>query len=288
MVAAELGLPHDLVTVDITRCENYDPSYAKNINPGMVVPTYVDLDGHTVLQNSKVIVETIVEQYTGNFNDTDLRPPLDQEATSEEWLKRMDRLDTETVAMGSGKCIPRFLSVLRYKKAIRLTKKYSEQHAAVDPSLAILYRTRHNLLRKKLRKIKSRNEYKYALDCFRANLKDMDDLLSDGRVWLCGDRFSLADAIWAPFFCLLDEIGFTEDFLSQLHFVQRYASNLKKRDSYETAILDFPSPIDSTSKKAQVACSYMCDRLVGGKAKLTKVAATSIGAIALLLSLIGL
>ena len=278
MVAAELGLPHETVVVDIATCENYYPDYSKNINPGMVVPAFVDFDGETVVVDSKVIMETLVAKYTGAFNDTDLRPHTPEEMdTAKEWLDRMDTLDIVTISMGSGKYIPPFVVDLRYAKALRLTKMYADQFAVEDPPLAELYWKQHERIAKASAKSGSREEMKVALDRLKSDVKDMDALLFDGRLWLCGDRLTLVDVAWAPVFRRLEDIGYSDEVLSSLLNVQRYASELKKRPSYVSAIDGFPPQMRSPIKKVQVVCNLVYDKVFGGKETNIMIIAAGIG-----------
>jgi glutathione S-transferase len=66
LVVAELDIPHELIRVHITMCQNYAPDYVW-LNPGMAVPTFVDMDS-TVGLDSKVIIEYVVKNYTEKYN----------------------------------------------------------------------------------------------------------------------------------------------------------------------------------------------------------------------------
>ena len=288
MVSSELNIPHDLITVDITTCENYDPDYAKYINPNMVVPSLVDMDGSTVVTDSKVIIETLVEKYTGTFNKTDLRPSTGvQETISKEWLKRMDVLDIETISMGSGKYVPPIVSDLRYAKALRITKYYAEKFSQFDPSLSKLYRIRYEKALKSSKKSHSQQEYNIALQRLNSDLNDMETLLSDGRTWFCGSNLTLVDVAWAPVFRRLDDIGYTDKLVtSALPNVQRYASNLKQRPSYISAIDGFPPPLNSPMKKAQTIGNLAYDRLFGGKEAYIMTGTVLVGGITVAVSIL--
>eukprot|EP00536_Pseudo-nitzschia_multiseries_P012057 jgi/Psemu1/308741/fgenesh1_kg.441_\ len=168
----------------------------------------------------------------------------------------MNAIDIETISMGSGKYLPPLVSHLRYAKAIRLTKFYAAKFAMSDPPLAELYQKRHDRAAKACAKSNSKEARKVALDRLKVDTKDMDVLLSDGRRWLCGDRFLLVDVAWAPVFRRLEDIGYADE---------RYVRALKKRPSYISAINGFPPLLCSPMKKLQVVFNLTYDRLFGGK-----------------------
>jgi len=264
LVLAELDIPHKLITVHITMCQNYAPDYVR-LNPGMVVPTLVEMDG-TVVLDSKVIIEYVVKNYTEKYNRADLRPKgIEAEKTAAYWLGQMDTLDVETISFRSGNYLPVFIADLRQKKALRLMSMYIARFSEKDPKLAELYRIRQKKVVAAFNRIASKEGVKAALGRLLSDLKKMDSHLADGRAWLCGDQFTLADVGWAPVFRRLDDIKYTQMVLEGLPNVQRYVKAVKARPAYKKAINGFPPPTASMPHKLRVVGNLAYDRFFGGK-----------------------
>jgi glutathione S-transferase len=264
LVVAELDIPHELVTVHITMCQNYAPNYVR-LNPGMVVPTFVDIDG-TVVLDSKVIIEYVVKNYTGKYNSVDLRPQgSEAEKTAAYWLGQMDTLDVQTISFGSGNYLPPIVADLREKKTLRLLSAYIARFSEKEPKLAELYRIRQKKVLGAFNRITSKEDGKAALDRLLSDLKQMDSLLADGRAWLCGNQFTLADVGWAPVFRRLDDIKYTEMVFEGLPNVQRYVHAVKARPAYKKAIDGFPPPTAQMRHKLRVIGNLAYDRFFGGK-----------------------
>lgn len=264
LVVAELDIPHQLITVHITMGQNYAPSYVR-LNPGMVVPTFVDNDG-TVVLNSKEIIKYVVNKYTGKYNEVDLRPKGAQaEKTADYWLGQMDTLDVQTISFGSGNYLAPIVADLMQKKVLRLTSLYGAKFAKKEPKLAELYRNRQKKALGAFKRIASKEDVTAALDRLLSDLKAMDSLLTDGRAWLCGDQFTFADVGWAPVFRRLDDIEYTEKVLEGLPNVQRYVKAVKARPAYTKAIDGFPPPTAKILHRLRVISNLAYDRFFGGK-----------------------
>ena len=71
-----------------------------------------------------------------------------------------------------------------------------------------------------------------------AHLDHMEELLDDGRTWICGETFTLADVSWMAIFERLDEVDWTELFLGdgKRPRIEGYFKRLKARPSYESAL----------------------------------------------------
>jgi hypothetical protein len=216
-----------------------------------------------------VIIEYVVKNYTGKYNSIDLRPKgIEAEKTAAYWLGQMDTLDVETISFGSGNYLPVLIAEGRQKKALRLMSMYIARFSEKEPKLAGLYRDRKKKVLGNFNRIASKEDVKAALDRLLSDLKKMDSLLADGRAWLCGDQFTLADVGWAAVFRRLDDIKYTETVLEGLPNVQRYVKAMKARPAYKKAIDGFPPPTDSMPHKLRVVGNLAYDRFFGGKATL--------------------
>ena len=72
------------------------------------------------------------------------------------------------------------------------------------------------------------------------HFKKLDDHL-EGKSWIDGDNFSLADVTWMVLFHRLSEVFLLDYFFEDKNNLKNYFERLKKRDSYQTALLDYES-----------------------------------------------
>jgi glutathione S-transferase len=62
--------------------------------------------------------------------------------------------------------------------------------------------------------------------------KKIESVVSDGRTWLMGEEFTLADLNLAPFIARLDGLQLVEPWLADKPQTKRWWRNIKKRPSY--------------------------------------------------------
>ena len=67
------------------------------------------------------------------------------------------------------------------------------------------------------------------------------DIHLEGKNWIDGDNFSLADITWMVIFHRLSEVYLIEYFFMNKNNLKNYFERLKKRNSYQTALLDYTS-----------------------------------------------
>jgi glutathione S-transferase len=72
------------------------------------------------------------------------------------------------------------------------------------------------------------------------HFKELDDHL-EGKSWIDGDNFSLADVTWMVLFHRLSEVFLLDYFFEDKNNLKSYFDRLKKRDSYQTALKDYES-----------------------------------------------
>ena len=63
----------------------------------------------------------------------------------------------------------------------------------------------------------------------------------EGKVWIDGENFSLADITWMVLFHRLSEVYLIDYFFDNKNNLKNYFERLKKRDSYQSALLDYTS-----------------------------------------------
>ncbi len=80
---------------------------------------------------------------------------------------------------------------------------------------------------------------------FAIHLQSLDELLKDGRPWIVGEQFTLADVSWMVLFDRMFEADWFEHFLGGQEFphVQAYWQRLKTRPSYRDAVDSFRHPL---------------------------------------------
>ena len=72
------------------------------------------------------------------------------------------------------------------------------------------------------------------------HFKELDTHL-EGKVWIDGENFSLADITWMVLFHRLSEVYLIDYFFDNKNNLKNYFERLKKRDSYQSALLDYTS-----------------------------------------------
>ena len=71
----------------------------------------------------------------------------------------------------------------------------------------------------------------------------------ENKIWIDGDKFSIADITWMTLLHRLDEVNLIELFTERLKNLRDYYSRLKNRESFSSCIIEFNSEaIDSGTK----------------------------------------
>ena len=76
----------------------------------------------------------------------------------------------------------------------------------------------------------------------------MEEKLADGREWLVGNKFSLADIALGPRTDMFDKIG-VADFYDRYPRIRAFMERLKGRPSWENSMI-MPQPGETTKKVA--------------------------------------
>ncbi len=168
--------------VRLDRGEQLAPEYVK-LNPVGVVPTLIH-DGN-VLTESTFIMEYLDDV----FPEPSLRPSnLYERARMRIWMDRCEHILHRSVNVIS------FIRQGRYKRYEGMSEE--ELQVAIDrqPDMQ-----RRAILESRLRNGVSQEEMDFAEARIAEIFDDMEERLGDGRPWLCGDDYSLADIAYAPF-----------------------------------------------------------------------------------------
>ena len=207
-------VPHH---VHLFEHQQFDPEYLK-LNPKAQVPTLVH-DGE-IIRESSLIADYLDDLYP--------KPPLKPAKLSEvaqmrEWIKESDEAGFEGVASLS------FVIVFRAKlMAMSETDRYAywegqtvlertqRQQSCVFEGLSSPYALR-------------------AIATWERVFSKINVTMSDGRPWIIGDQFTLADLNLAPFVARLDGLKLVEPWLTKLPDAQRWWQAIKDRPSYTEA-----------------------------------------------------
>ena len=183
LVLAEKGVPYVGRVVNIgPAMENYEPWYVR-LNEKAVVPTLVD--GERVVTDSARILRYVDEAFEGPAlmpREPSLR------AEVEAWIDRFDRLDMRVLTYGSDKAPKRLLH-----GAVGMRVRRLEHHLRNYPELGDAYRAKIQDVKRWQADII--DNARIAKERLRASedLTAMETALQDGRHFLVGDQYSLAD-----------------------------------------------------------------------------------------------
>jgi Glutathione S-transferase len=87
-----------------------------------------------------------------------------------------------------------------------------------------------------------------AFENLKSHLTSLDVHL-ENKIWIDGDKFSIADITWMTLLHRLDEVNLIGLFTKKLSNLKDYYSRLKNRKSFSSCIIEFSSEaIDSGTK----------------------------------------
>ncbi len=198
--------------------DQFQPEYLK-LNPQGVVPTLV--------HNGKPIRESsLISKYVDDLRpDPPLRPGDPAERYyMDEWIKLFDERAFEATA------------VVNFVTKFRLTvpREKMEERWKVIPSIDRLYR-QQSVIREGV----SSPYVMRAIGSFEMIFKLMEHAFSDGRPYLMGDRFTLAETNLAPFVKVLEMVRFLDFWLEPYPLTRAWWDRMASRPSMQR-LDDFP------------------------------------------------
>ena len=214
----EKGLDYALHHIDLFKNEQYDPDYLK-INPKGVVPT---------LQHGKdfIVESTLICEY---LDETFLNPSLmpDQpilRSVVRRWTKTIDETIFEATRELS-------FSAMFRERMKSMTKKEREKRFrnVGDPE-------------RRARFVSTFQEgvashYVFSgIANFESFLKQLEKDLLDGRRWVVGDTYTLADIAITPFLARLEHLVMLDVWIDDKPFVKKWWESVKARPSFDVAI----------------------------------------------------
>jgi glutathione S-transferase len=174
--------------LDARQSEHLTPEYLK-LNPNGVVPTLMH-DGQPVIEST-----VIVEYLNDVFPDPPLTPDTPIEiARMRSWLHFLEEVPTPAVRY------PSFQKVL-----INPFKKISpEKFESATESRPL----RSDFYKRMGQDGFSEGEMNKAFDDIKLTAERMENALSDGRPWIMGERFTLADICVIPTFDRMEDLQY--------------------------------------------------------------------------------
>jgi glutathione S-transferase len=218
MTLAEKGVtdwvPHHL---HLFKGEHFSPEYLK-LNPKGVVPTLVH-DGQ-VIRESAIICDYLDDL----FDQSPLKPETGaQKARMREWVKDGDDYVFEAVGSLS------FASVFRARmlemsidqraehwRKQKVLDRALRQVSCVELGLDSPYVTR-------------------AIASWDRTWRYIEEALSQGRPWLMGDQFTLADLCYAPFIARIAGLQLLDVWLADRPLSRAWWERLAARPSFKVA-----------------------------------------------------
>ena len=218
MTLNEKGLDFDAQDINLFNNEQYEPEYLK-LNPKGVVPTLV--------HDTNVVVEsTLICEYLEDIFPSPRLVPENPFLRSQMrlWSKAVDEGIFEATRELS------FSSVFREKLKNMSAAQRERRYLNVgDPERRARYVSTFE------RGIESH----YVLEGianYEKLFTNMEKVLADGREWLLGDNYTLADVTLSPFIARLYYLTFLDIWLEKRPSVRTWWGRAKSRQSYDVAI----------------------------------------------------
>lgn len=210
--------------IDLFKGDQFDPEYLK-LNPKAVVPTLVDDD--------KVLVEsTLIAEYIDDRFDGPALKPADPFARAQM------RLYSKAVDEG----VHQAIGVISFSAMFmdRLRKmSMAELNAHLAKVIDLERRDRYTAIH--AQGAKAPHVYRGV-----ANLEKLfqktENALADGRSWLFGDQFTLAEINLAPYLARLEYVDVLNVWLEQRPLSTAWFERIKARKSFQDEIVEWINP----------------------------------------------
>ena len=220
MVLFEKGLDWENHSVDLFKGEQFDPAYLK-LNPKAVVPTLIH-DGK-VLNDSTLIAEYIDQVWPSPA----LRP-----------ADAYERLQMRSYAKACDEGLHQGIACLSYASMFR--ERLLKQNKSHDEMLK--HYARIIDLERRDRQIAVYEQAENAPHVYRAvaayekAFAKIEKVLTDGRSWLCGDIFSLAEINLVTYFARLEWMNLLDIWLTQRALTVAWYNRIKARPCFKSEI----------------------------------------------------
>jgi len=214
----EKGLPYDTQNINLFTHEQYSPEYLK-INPKGVVPS-LDHDGNIVIES------TLICEYLDDvFPEPSLVPDAPhQRARMRLWSKAIDEGIFEATRELS------FSAMFREKmKAMSEEQRQARFRNVGDPARTARFKSTY------AEGVESPYVFQ-AIATFEKLFKNMEQDLSDGRTWMLGETYSLADINLMPYVARMEYLDLLDIWTADRPHVQAWWARAKERPSFKAAV----------------------------------------------------
>ncbi|MEE3328393.1 MAG: glutathione S-transferase family protein, partial [Myxococcota bacterium] len=237
---AELGLPYESHHIDLIETRSYENLSREflKINPGFTVPVLIH-NGHPIYESHEQIV--YAAEHAGSRGKALLGSTPEMQDEIAQWIDETaikgDPLSSDRVTAGNaapGLTIPIFTCMLTYIPWWRVGEGllfHGDRRRPLAFS-AMKARGIHKLpppIQTLIRK--ARTDMSHRLD-------KAEECLKDGRHFICGESFTLADVGWMAILERIDEVDWIPFFFGDEKRPRTlaYWKRLKERPSYEAAL----------------------------------------------------
>lgn len=214
LALAEKRLDYERISIDVPAGEHLTDWYLA-LNPNGVVPTLVH-DGRAVVDSS-VICEYLDEV----FPEPALSPPdPGGRAEMRAWMRHFEEVPTAAIRIPSFNrvLIKHFQALSDDARRARLGKMPLRKHFYEDMGRSGF----------------SERDYTRSLDRLETSLTRVESALADGRDYLLGTRFSIADIVFVPTAVRMIDIGLGP-LVDKRPFVSAWLSRVEARPSFADA-----------------------------------------------------
>lgn len=214
VVLHEKQLDFDTVALNLATKDQLDPEYLK-INPNGVVPTLVD--GNDVIVESSVICEYLDERYP----EPRLSPDdLAERARMRAWMHFFEEVPTPAIRVPS------------------VNRAFTWRYDGLDQDGFASEQMNVRKIRKEMFERMDgpigfgRKEVDTALERLRDTCARMHAALDDGRPWLMGDDFTLADVLVIPSIDRMHDLDLSHIWQTDYPRVSEWYARFQERPSF--------------------------------------------------------
>ena len=232
LVLAEKNLEWKNRLLNLLTFENLQPSYIR-LNSKGVVPTLLN-DGQ-IVTDSAVIIRYLDDQFP--YPRLTPAEPLGQEKMN-AWIRLQDQFPLREFMYGNYKGIEG--AVLR--RSVQIKEKLLPKLIQAHPELKEQYASKLEDVKLWNSRINNANEIASLTQKVELMLDRLATQLNQTE-WLCGNRYTLADAVWAAVLNRLDELKFGYLWTNgDRSVIGAYFERLKARSSFKVAIVEDEMP----------------------------------------------
>ena len=207
------------VELDLAKGDQFDPEYLK-LNSKAVVPTLVH-DGRTVTESS-LIAEYIDEAFDGPA----LRPDT-----------AIDRAEMRLYPKACDEGLHQGVGVLSFTATL-LDHMIAASPGDVDERLnRIIDLDRRDRIRSVFEHGENSPYIYRGTVAYEKIFQKIDKVLSDGRQWLMGERYTLAEINLAPYLARLEYLHLIDVWTAERPGVTAWFDRIKARPSFKTEVV---------------------------------------------------